>query len=427
MRQLYLKPFAIILSKPLTIVLIMLLATSFFPTVAAASTPSTYLSDIDRIKGSAQAVWQITPESEGLEFLVVLVSEDDLPLSGSIYAASSRAYPTDAFFFEDAGGAWIAAGADGEIPLSVAATDSKTEVQGTLERVLSFKLKVVSVAPGKPIFALGLHADCTAAYVLEQDFPTGCDLTHIIRQSAFGGSAEEKPPMATEESLIFPYGDRLDPWMADGVTSYPLRARVSENGKAISGKEVFFSIIEGEGASLSAASAVSDQFGVAEVKISAAVAGSYVVEVSLGGNETTQKELTVAFIRYQPKLVFAVGSPHYTVDGNLRNALAPSFIESDRVFLSIRDMGTALQAIIDWDPDTQSATLRTNEATVRVTVGADVIYANQSGNPSEISIDAPAINRDGRVYLPFRAVLEAFGYQVAYDGSTGEITCQGLL
>ena len=41
---------------------------------------------------------------------------------------------------------------------------------------------------------------------------------------------------------------------------------------------------------------------------------------------------------------------------------------------------------------------------------------------TEVAIDAPAQNKDGRVYLPFRAVFTAFGYEVEY--SNGVIVCK---
>ena len=42
---------------------------------------------------------------------------------------------------------------------------------------------------------------------------------------------------------------------------------------------------------------------------------------------------------------------------------------------------------------------------------------------TETAIDAPAQNKDGRVYLPFRALLKTFGYNVDWDEATQSIIC----
>jgi len=60
---------------------------------------------------------------------------------------------------------------------------------------------------------------------------------------------------------------------------------------------------------------------------------------------------------------------------------------------------------------------------VKVTVGASAILVTKSGVTSEVAIDAPAVNKEGRVYLPFRHVLEAFNYNVEWDEATQSIIC----
>ena len=88
-------------------------------------------------------------------------------------------------------------------------------------------------------------------------------------------------------------------------------------------------------------------------------------------------------------------------------------------------MGMAMGIIGDenivWDAATQTAKLIKDGITVEVTVGASVIKVTKNGVTTETAIDAPAQNKNNRVYLPFRAVFEAFGYSVEY--ANGTITC----
>ena len=124
-------------------------------------------------------------------------------------------------------------------------------------------------------------------------------------------------------------------------------------------------------------------------------------------------------------IIFMVGSSSYLVDGVPMAATATPFVENGRTYLGIRDMAYSMGITgdenVQWDNATQTATITKDGITVQVTVGANAIRVTKDGVTTEVAIDAPAQNRDGRVYLPFRAVFEAFGYSVEYVN--GVITC----
>ena len=124
-------------------------------------------------------------------------------------------------------------------------------------------------------------------------------------------------------------------------------------------------------------------------------------------------------------IIFMIGASSYVVDGKPVASTSIPFIENGRTYLGIRDMGMAMgiagDANIVWDQAAQTAKLVKDGITVEVTVGATAIKVTKDNVTTEVAIDAPAQNKDGRVYLPFRAVFEAFGYSVEY--ANGTITC----
>ncbi|MEL7622546.1 MAG: stalk domain-containing protein [Clostridiales bacterium] len=390
------------------------------PASLAAAAPSTYTSTFMLTKASTSAVSTVTPDSEGIEFEVLLVSENDSALSGSIYVASSRSI--DSFFFQNAAGAWIPVGSDGEIPLNQVVADSKAGAEGTLARTLHFTMKAVSTVAGNPEFALGLHPDCTKAFVRQTSFPDGCDLSHIIQQTTIGSPSAEEDSKTKIQLAVSGSVQNLP---ANGAAAYTVVAYATDSGSGanLSGKNIYFSITGGEGASLSATTATTDSEGKAQVSISATKAGSYTLEARDNDSSAPKAFLTLNFTAPSPKLVFTVDSPFYTVDGELLSAIAPAFLEKDRVFLSVRDMGDALGAEIIWDQDSQTATLKKEDITLQIAVGAENLSLSKAGIHYEVLTDAPALNKEGRIYLPFRAVLEAFDYQVNYDQNKQEITC----
>ena len=144
------------------------------------------------------------------------------------------------------------------------------------------------------------------------------------------------------------------------------------------------------------------------------------------GGRTYTGAATVSFGVAGPgggTLIFIIGAPSYVVGSKAFSAESPAFIEGGRTFLGVRDIGTAIGATIEWDQDTETATIAKDTVVVKVTVGADAIVVTKNGVTSESPIDAPAQNKAGRVYLPFRALLEAFGYTVSWDEGTQSIIC----
>jgi hypothetical protein len=122
-------------------------------------------------------------------------------------------------------------------------------------------------------------------------------------------------------------------------------------------------------------------------------------------------------------LIFIIGAPSFVSGTTPYAAESPAFIENGRTFLGVRDISTAIGAALDWDPDTNTATMSKDIVTVKITVGADAITVTKSGVTTQVPTDAAALNKNGRVYLPFRVLLEQFGYTVTWDEPTQAIVC----
>ncbi len=200
-------------------------------------------------------------------------------------------------------------------------------------------------------------------------------------------------------------------------------------------------IAKPEGAIASASSVDTADFkkGLASVKVSSNVEGDVTLQVIIVekegdvpnstdkfGGRTYTGAATVSFGKASAgggQLIFIIGAPSFVSGNQVHAAESPSFIENGRTFLGVRDMGTSIGATVEWDQASQTASLSKDGITVKVTVGASKIAVTKNGVTSEIEIDAPAQNKNGRVYLPFRAVLEAFNYTVTYDQATNSIVC----
>lgn len=124
---------------------------------------------------------------------------------------------------------------------------------------------------------------------------------------------------------------------------------------------------------------------------------------------------------------FGSGGVSVTIDGAavpFTNASGCPFIdENSRTLVPLRAVMEAYGCTVEWDAAARTVTITDGETTVLVPVDQRCIYINEQYK----AIDTAAIIKTGRTYIPIRAVLEAFGAVVEWDGLTRTIlvTSQG--
>ncbi len=95
--------------------------------------------------------------------------------------------------------------------------------------------------------------------------------------------------------------------------------------------------------------------------------------------------------------------------------------KDDRILIPVRAVGEALECKVDWNHDTQTATLNNGATELNITIGeTEMKKINVSRNPIEIPIEleVPAFIENGRTMLPLRAVSEALYLDVDWDEET---------
>ena len=89
----------------------------------------------------------------------------------------------------------------------------------------------------------------------------------------------------------------------------------------------------------------------------------------------------------------------------------PFIDENNRAQVPFRQTLEAFGATVEWDEVSRTAIAKKNGVIVKAPIGADHIFRNEV----KIVNDTSALIRDGRTFLPFRVVFEAFGADVSYD------------
>lgn len=95
-----------------------------------------------------------------------------------------------------------------------------------------------------------------------------------------------------------------------------------------------------------------------------------------------------------------------------------AYINGGRAMVPFRFLGESLGAKVSWDNTTKQAKLSLSGVDVTVTVGS----LNGLVNGEIVKMDVPAVNKDGRLFIPLRFVSENLGANVNYFYETNEIS-----
>ena len=110
--------------------------------------------------------------------------------------------------------------------------------------------------------------------------------------------------------------------------------------------------------------------------------------------------------------VFAENDVNVVVNGNAVDM--KGVILENRTMVPVRGVMEELGYTVDWNADTKTATLKNDVNTVKITAGESVFYLNDTA----VTPDVPQTIIEGRFMLPLRAVSEAVGAKVDWDGES---------
>jgi len=117
------------------------------------------------------------------------------------------------------------------------------------------------------------------------------------------------------------------------------------------------------------------------------------------------------------KVTLFIGQQVAVVDGDASVLDVAPFIKDGRTFVPVRFIAEALGAEVKYDAATQVVTATRGDDVVVLTIGSNVMTVNGEAQVTDV---APFIV-DGRTVLPFRAIAEAFGADVAWDAATQSV------
>lgn len=95
----------------------------------------------------------------------------------------------------------------------------------------------------------------------------------------------------------------------------------------------------------------------------------------------------------------------------------PFIDESNRTMIPFRKPVEAIGASVSYDENMKEVTAVKDGVTVKLVIGENKIYVNGQ----ETAMDTKAVLKEGRTYIPLRAVFGAFGYDLNWHGVSNTV------
>ena len=125
--------------------------------------------------------------------------------------------------------------------------------------------------------------------------------------------------------------------------------------------------------------------------------------------------LLVVFTISVPVSAFGAAAKEITVFVNGQQLVMdqPPIIEDGRTLVPLRAIFEALNVNVGWEKETQTVLADWGDNSLSLQIGKNVIHM---GDGHKITIDVPAKIVGGRTLVPVRAVSEAMGANVSWNG-----------
>lgn len=125
--------------------------------------------------------------------------------------------------------------------------------------------------------------------------------------------------------------------------------------------------------------------------------------------------LLIGMLAIPASAASAPSNVNVAIDGNpisIATDYGTPYVDSaNRTMVPIRVVSENLGAKVDWDQSTQTATI---DGSIKIKIDSQVIQTSYG----QITMDTSAVVKDSRIYVPFRFIGNALGYDVDWTDST---------
>lgn len=114
------------------------------------------------------------------------------------------------------------------------------------------------------------------------------------------------------------------------------------------------------------------------------------------------------------------------LNGKLISSDVPAQLKSNAVMLPVRSVGTALGYDVDFDKKTGAAILTKGEAVYTINSGSSTVTKTVKGIKQTLTLNAPVIDVNKRVFIPVRFFATESGLDIQWDAGDNTVIIRNL-
>lgn len=122
------------------------------------------------------------------------------------------------------------------------------------------------------------------------------------------------------------------------------------------------------------------------------------------------------------RIEFVIGSSEFTADGEVKTFETVPYIKNGRTYLPVRFVAENLGASVEWNAETGTATIRSEEAIITISDRSDILTINGEDTKMDVT---PEIS-NGRMMAPIRFIAEALNCAVGWNGKENKAVITAL-
>ena len=203
-----------------------------------------------------------------------------------------------------------------------------------------------------------------------------------------------------------------------GSSSVPVSSiKISETSKnmVVDGKFTLTASVSPSNATNKTITWTSSNSSVATVssgKVTAKSPGTTTITAKSSNGKTAKCTITVH--RYVSMQIGKTAAVQNSLLTTIDNTGAKPFKINGRTMLPVRFIGEKMGGTVKYVNDKTPITITSGKKKVELTLNSKTMYVIENDKKTKITIDVPAQKRNGRTYLPLRAISESLGFDVYY-------------
>lgn len=126
--------------------------------------------------------------------------------------------------------------------------------------------------------------------------------------------------------------------------------------------------------------------------------------------------LIITMIQYSSSQVFADSPIKIVIDGKKVSSDVDPFIKNDRTLVPVRIIAEELNSNVEWDEDMRAVYISNDYVNIVLRIDSNLAEYTRDNESRYILLDVPPQIYEDRTFLPIRAVSNALGVGIEWDG-----------